>query len=254
MTAETCTETVYEGRERMTLNDEAATVGLHSELLEYPAQQVADEMPKKVGYWDDLEKDIPGVESDFHTAIFSQVGEQPRMGRAAVLRMSHPYTPDGVKQTSSGPRRIKWKTLRDTAEHAQSSTPAASASESAEPPEGILFEDLELFKEAVKIFPRHYDESTVPQFFDKQLIVLEDLGRDWVETIGELFHVPPYVFALHWASPSLYKSGRAHVPLGQPAEEHFVLPYSEILPFEIREGMLLLFDTVQFFCLRRLGI
>lgn len=111
--------------------------------------------------------------------------------------------------------------------------PADSGSGITESPGGLLFEDLNPFKEALETLPRRCDRLAVPQFFDKQLVVLEDLGRDWVKTIGKAFHIPARVFALHWASPSLYKRGRARLPLGQPAEEHFVLPYSEILPFAI---------------------
>lgn len=191
-------------------------------------QQVNGKKSSEVEYLDDLEKVIPGVEKDFHAAISNQVEERRAMGRAAVLRMSHPYCPD----------------MRDP-EHAQSSTSASSDSGSAKSPEGLLFESLGAFQKALKTLPRHCDNSTVPQFFDKQLIVLEDLGRDWVETIGKVFHVPPRVFALHWASPTHYKLSRARVPLGQPAEEHFVLPYSEILPFKIKEGMMLLFSFTQ---------
>lgn len=147
--------------------------------------------------------------------------------------MSRPYSPDRGTREHLEPRWIKWQKPRDPPAHAQSSMPAASGSGSPEPPEGLLFEDLNRFKEALETLPRRCDRLAVPQFFDKQLVVLEDLGRDWVKTIGKAFHVPARVFALHWASPSLYKRGRARLPLGQPAEEHFVLPYSEILPFAI---------------------
>lgn len=208
-------------------------------------EQVAKKKFGEVEYLDDLEKDIPGVERDFHAAISSQDEERRTMGRAAVLRMSHPYSRDGGELKDFARRRIKWQKPRCPAEHAQSSTPAANDSGLAESPEGLLFDNLGAFQNALKTLPRHYDKSTVPQFFDKQLIVLEDLGRDWVETIGKAFHVPPPVFALHWASPTRYKSSRARVPLGQPAEEHFVLPYSEILPLKIKEGMLLIFSITQ---------
>lgn len=207
-------------------------------------QQVVEKNSSEVEYLDDLEKVIPGVERDFHAAISNQVGERRAMGRAAVLRMSHPYCPDGNEQQHVARTRIQWQKLRSP-EHAQSSTPATSDSGSAKSQEGLLFESLGAFQKALKTPPRYCDNSTVPQFFDKQLIVLEDLGRDWVETIGKAFHVPPRVFALHWASPTHYKLSRARVPLGQPAEEHFVLPYSEILPFKIQEGMLLLFSFTQ---------
>lgn len=212
-----------------------------SERYIQTAQQVVEKKSSEVEYLDDLEKVIPGVERDFYAAISNQSEERRAMGRAAVLRMSHPYCPDGNEQQHVARGRMQWQKLRGP-EHAQSSTPAASDSGSAKSPEGLLFESLGAFQNALKTLPRHYDQSTVPQFFDKQLIVLEDLGRDWVETIGKAFHVPPPVFALHWASPTRYKSSRARVPLGQPAEEHFVLPYSEILPLKIKEGMLLLFS------------
>lgn len=130
---------------------------------------------------------------------------------------------------------MKWQKPRDPHAQAQSSILDATTSESRESPEGLLFEDLNWFEEALETLPRRSDKLTVPQFFDKQLVVLEDLGRDWVKTVGKAFHVPARVFALHWASPNLYKRGRARLPLGQPAEEHFVLPYSEILPFAIKD-------------------
>lgn len=238
-------ETVCEGHKPLRPNYGATTVGLHADPLEYPVQQVTDEMFDEVQYLDDLETRVHGVERDFHKAILSQFGEQRTMGRAAVLRMSHPYPSNGNEQHYLTQRRIQWQKLRDPAEHAQSSKTAANDSGSAESPEGLLFQDLGAFREALNILPRHDDKSTVPQFFDKQLIVLEDLGRDWVETIGKAFHVPPRVFALHWASPSFYQRSRARVPLGQPAEEHFVLPYSEILPCKIKEGFLFLFSITQ---------
>lgn len=245
MSSKPCTETVHEGHRPLRPSYGATTVGVHADHLEYPVQQGTDEKSDEVEYLDDLEKGFSGIERDFYKAISRQFAQQRTKGRVAVLRMSHPYSRHGGVQKYLAQRRIQWQKLRSPAEHAQSSTPAASDSGSAESPEGLLFQDLGAFREALKILPRDYDKSTVPQFFDKQLIVLEDLGRDWVEIIGKVFHVPPRVFALHWASPSFHQRGKARVPLGQPAEEHFVLPYSEILPLELKKSMLLLFSMTQ---------
>lgn len=192
---------------------------------------VADEVFDEAGYWDDLDNDISSVESDFLKSIAKQSSARAKTGRAAVLRMSQYNCSDGGSQAE---RWIKWQKPQDPS-HPLPSTPATSNSDKV--PEGLVFDNLGLFKEALGILPRWQDKSAVPQFFDKQLVVLEDLGRDWVETIGKAFRIPPRVFVLHWASPSLYKRGRARVPLGQPAEEHFVLPYSEILPFGIKNGV-----------------
>jgi len=235
MSSTTTTETIR-GRVRgpLTLLSHPA-IGpskAHSEVRSDASAHSAKQVTDEVEYWDDLEKHIPGVECEFLKAITSQSSMQARMGRAAVLRMacSGSQSPHGDSRQNFTPRWIKWR------------EPGASKPGSPELPEGLMFEDPDRFKEALEILPRHHDKSAVPQFFEKQLIVLEDLGRDWVETVGSAFHVPPRVFALQWASPSLYKRGSARVPLGQPAEEHFVLPYSELLPFEIKQGISLLIE------------
>lgn len=209
----------------------------HVILMDKKDKHVADEVTDNgVRYWDDLEKDISSVEFNFFKSITHQSSARARTGRAAILQMSRSHSSDGGSQANLVPRGIKWQKPQDPS-HPGSSAPAASNLESHESPTGLVFDDLDLFKEALEILPRRDDKSAVPQFFGKQLVVLEDLGRDWVQTIGKAFHIPPHVFALHWASPSLYKRGEAHIPLGQPAEEHFVLPYWEILPFGIKNGM-----------------
>lgn len=212
-----------------------------NEYPKVPTDAHSDTSDDEVKYFDSLERDIPGVESDFYNAISNPTLTTAKCGRVAVLRMSHPTFPDQESGIDLMPRKIIWRNPRDTYADPQSSTSAASASASLEFPEGLVFEDLELFKRTLEKFPHRSENETVHRFFDKQLIVLENLGRDWVETVGKAFRVPPHVFAHHWASPSLCKRGRARLPLGQPAEDHFVLPYSEILPFELKDSMTLLF-------------
>lgn len=235
------TEVIHEGNTpssaRTGIKHPGPHVDVHSGPSGFQVTREADEVVDDAKYLDDLEKDIPGVESGFHKAITLQSKTQANRGRAAILRMSHPHYPDRDVREDLVPRQIKWQKLPGPSSRPQSSTSTAIASESPEAPEGLTFDNLDHFKQALKILPRRFNKSEVPRFFNKQLVVLEDLGKDWVETVGKAFHIPPSVFALHWASPSLYKSGRARVPLGQPAEEHFVLPYSEILPDGIKGGM-----------------
>ena len=73
-----------------------------------------------------------------------------------------------------------------------------------------------------------------------KLIILEDLGRDWVEILGSIFDIPIQVFALHWANPDDHILGDARVPLGQSPNLQFVLNYRQSLALEMldskREG------------------
>ena len=76
--------------------------------------------------------------------------------------------------------------------------------------------------------------------FVGKLIILEDLGRDWVEILGSIFDIPIQVFALHWANPDDHILGDARVPLGQSPNLQFVLSYRQSLALEMidskREG------------------
>lgn len=214
----------------------------HTEHPKVPDDVYPDLPEDNVEYWDDLDKDSPGVESQFYQAINTQMSSRTaERGRVAVLRMSHAVSQDDGALDVEGlaPRKIVLRTLQHPSSPPHRPNSAFNTSESSDAPEGLVFEDLSHFKKVLGAFPRRNDAAGVPRFFKKQLIVLEDLGKDWVETIGKTFQVPVRVFALHWASPSLYKSGRARLPLGQPAEEHFVLPYSEILRYDIRDGMII---------------
>jgi hypothetical protein len=65
------------------------------------------------------------------------------------------------------------------------------------------------------------------------LIILEDLGRYWVEWLGRVLDIPVYVFAQHWALPEDHILGGARPPIGQSVERHFVLNYTQTLPFKI---------------------
>jgi hypothetical protein len=62
------------------------------------------------------------------------------------------------------------------------------------------------------------------------LIVLEDLGRNWVEMLGLVLKIPPYFFELHWASPLMHTLGMNRLPLGQDPLQSFVLGYTELYP------------------------
>ncbi|KAM7214440.1 putative magnesium and cobalt transport protein [Rhypophila decipiens] len=65
------------------------------------------------------------------------------------------------------------------------------------------------------------------------LIILEDLGKDWVEILGPVLKIPVYFFALHWAMPLKHLNGDIRLPVGQSPERHFILPYQQELPFRI---------------------
>jgi hypothetical protein len=62
----------------------------------------------------------------------------------------------------------------------------------------------------------------------RRLIILEDLGRTWIEMLGSQFNIPPHVFALHWYSPYDLFLGRVQVPLGQDPLHHFILSYTQV--------------------------
>jgi hypothetical protein len=64
----------------------------------------------------------------------------------------------------------------------------------------------------------------------RYLIVLEDLGRNWVELLGPYLKIPPYFFELHWANPLLHTMGMNRMPLGQDSQQIFVLGYTELHP------------------------
>lgn len=57
------------------------------------------------------------------------------------------------------------------------------------------------------------------------LIILEDLGANYVSVLANRFRIPMSVFSNHWTLPDNHTLGRARVPLGQDARYHFVLNY-----------------------------
>lgn len=187
-------------------------------------------------YLGQLEQNIPGVERDFFEAMRSQDREEARArakrGRAAVLRMSHDASPNNSNQETAPLRKIVWKRPRGPFTSQEDYIPTSSASGLPETPTGFVFDNLDTLREALSALPRPHNQSESPQFFEKQMILLEDLGRDWVVTIGQAFHIPPRVFADQWVSPTCYKGGEARLPLGEPPEEHFLVPYSEVLHLE----------------------
>ena len=66
------------------------------------------------------------------------------------------------------------------------------------------------------------------------LIILEDLSREWVEALGPRLGIPVYVFALHWADPTAHVNGELRVPIGESPARHFILSYQQSLPFCIK--------------------
>ena len=68
----------------------------------------------------------------------------------------------------------------------------------------------------------------------KDLIILEDLSREWVEALGPELGIPVYVFALHWADPTDHVNGGLRVPIGESPARHFILSYRQSLPFFIK--------------------
>ena len=91
----------------------------------------------------------------------------------------------------------------------------------SEPTEVTLESPIELF--------RGFDH-------DRVLVILEDLGREFVERFGSQMGIPVHVFALHWARPEHHVLGQARLPVGQPPEQHFVLHYRQYLPFRLTDS------------------
>ena len=68
----------------------------------------------------------------------------------------------------------------------------------------------------------------------RNLIVLEDLSREWVQALGPQLGIPVSVFALHWADPTDHVNGGLRVPIGESPARHFILSYRQSLPFFIK--------------------
>ena len=69
----------------------------------------------------------------------------------------------------------------------------------------------------------------------RYLIILEDLSREWVETLGPRLGIPVNVFALHRADPTGHVNGGLRVPIGESPARHFILSYRQSLPFFIKD-------------------
>ena len=87
---------------------------------------------------------------------------------------------------------------------------------------GELLEDLEW----------HSHRSSSHPTLD--MIILEDLSREWVEALGPRLGIPVYVFALHLADPSDHVNRGLRVPIGESPARHFILSYRQSLPFYIK--------------------
>jgi hypothetical protein len=74
-----------------------------------------------------------------------------------------------------------------------------------------------------------------PVLEQHRLVILEDLGRNWIEVLGPILQIPVYFFALHQASPTDHFFGRVHTPIGQPTYRHFILSYKQPLPFRLKK-------------------
>lgn len=60
-----------------------------------------------------------------------------------------------------------------------------------------------------------------------KLVILEDLGYDWIEKISSTFGVPINVFAEHWANLAHHNDGKVRVPLGEDVHHHYILNYDQ---------------------------
>jgi hypothetical protein len=67
------------------------------------------------------------------------------------------------------------------------------------------------------------------------LVILEDLGRNWINVLGPTLQIPISVFALHWEKPEAHIQGDVRVPLGTSPDRHFILNYRQFLPLVISD-------------------
>ena len=100
---------------------------------------------------------------------------------------------------------------------------------SEEPPTVKEFHDPQNLLEGLDL---HINGSYRPE--QRNLIVPEDLSREWVEALGPQLGIPVYVFALHWADPTAHVTGGLRVPIGESPARHFILSYRQSLPFFIK--------------------
>jgi hypothetical protein len=99
-------------------------------------------------------------------------------------------------------------------------------------------EDLQLeipqptrYLECDKGFKHQIDD--IKQTPRPTLIILEDLGVDWIETLVTELEVPLHFFAQHWAPPVFHNDRKVRVPLGQDPQYHFVLNYDQVHAVQI---------------------
>jgi hypothetical protein len=95
------------------------------------------------------------------------------------------------------------------------------SSESADHPQLQTFQPTE-FADFVKEMEQFKKEDS-----SRRLVILEDLGYDWIVNISSTFKVPMNVFAEHWANPAHHINGRVRVPLGQDLHHHYILNYDQ---------------------------
>lgn len=151
--------------------------------------------------------------AEFGRRIENQDPEMARRGRLGILRIPLPEDFQDGEQ-----KRLRWRGYDKE-------------------PHGATFESIEDLDWAVRQLGPSVGRGSPAQFFEHQLVILEDLGKEWVERVAELFQVPLEVFAYHEISPGDYATGRARLPLGERPEQHFFLPYRETLPWKILEQL-----------------
>ncbi|KAK3291901.1 uncharacterized protein B0H64DRAFT_242521 [Chaetomium fimeti] len=75
---------------------------------------------------------------------------------------------------------------------------------------------------------RYHDDRTDTDTAGR-VIILEDLGRAWIDALCDIFpRIPFDFFARHWANPTLHNRGAARPPLAQDPRYHCVLSYTQL--------------------------
>lgn len=110
----------------------------------------------------------------------------------------------------------------------------------ADPPRPRIFQCIDFEKGFAEEMNKGFPEEM--EFFTKEkgnistirhptprgkLVILEDLGYDWIEKISSTFGVPINVFAEHWANPAHHNDGKVRVPLGEDVHHHYILNYDQ---------------------------
>jgi len=92
-----------------------------------------------------------------------------------------------------------------------------------------------IYLECDKVFKDRIDN--IKQTPRPTLIILEDLGVNWIETFATELEVPLHFFAQHWAPPVFHNDRKVRVPLGQDPQYHFVLNYDQVHAVQIDGGI-----------------